>query len=133
MTIQWSDAVRNSVVDGWESAIGASPYVELRTGDHSGVIATPAGTLLASVPLAADWASPASGGVKAMTGLPASADAVAPGAIGHYRIIDSGGVCHEQGSVTATGGDGDLTVDNPTVTLHQTVLITSWSKTAPSA
>ena len=133
MTVQWSAAVRNAVVDAWESAIGASPHVELRTGDHSGVIATPAGTLLASVPLAVDWASPASGGIKAMAGLPAMADAVAPGLIGHYRIIDSVGACHEQGSVTVTGGGGDLTVDNPTVTLHQTVLITSWSKTAPSA
>ena len=133
MTVQWSTTVRNAVLDAWEAAIGASARVEMRTGGPSGDMSAPAGTLLVTVPLAADWASPASGGVKAMADLPASADAVAPGAIGHYRIIDSGGVCHEQGSVTATGGDGDLTVDNPTVTLHQTVLITSWSKTAPSA
>lgn len=133
MTIQWSTKLRNAAVDAWGSAIGPSPHVELRTGNHSGVIDAPAGILLVVFSLAPDWASPASGGTKLLANMPASADAVAAGLIGHYRVVDSLGDCHEQGSVTATDGDGDMTVDNPSVTLHQTVLITSWSKTAPSA
>ncbi len=35
------------------------------------------------------------------------------GTVGHYEIMDSTGtVCHEQGTVTATGGGGDMTVVN---------------------
>ncbi|WP_409884420.1 hypothetical protein [Acidovorax sp.] len=67
-----------------------------------------------------------------MTGLPAVAAAVADGTIGHYRVMNATGtICLEQGTVTATGGGGDLTVDNPAVVSGQSIQITSWTKTAP--
>lgn len=135
MTVQWSTTVRNAVVDAWESAIGISAKVEIRTGAQpENAVAAAAGTLLVSFTLAADWASAGVDGVKALTGLPITASAVALGEAGHYRITDSAGAtCHEQGSVTVTGGGGDMTVDNASIAVGQSVQITAWIKTAPGA
>jgi len=36
-------------------------------------------------------------------------------------------VCHEQGSVTATGGGGDLELDNISIAVSQTVTINTWT------
>lgn len=135
MTVQWSAAVRNAVVDAWEAAIGASPKIEIRTSAQpAGTISAPSGSVLAVFPLAADWAANAAAGVKSLSSLPATVVATGAGVAGHYRITDSAGtVCHEQGSVTSTGGGGDLTVDNPSIAAGQSVQITAWSKTAPGA
>ena len=60
-----------------------------------------------------------------------SAQASAAGTVGHYRIYDSTvTVCHEQGSVTAVGGGGDITLDNVVVALNQTLTIISKTITA---
>lgn len=135
MTVQWSAVVRNAVVDAWESAIGTSAKVEIRTGAQpANTAAAAAGTLLATFALAPDWAAAGSAGVKTLTGLPITVTAVALGDAGHYRVTDSAGAtCHEQGSITVTGGDGDMTVDNASIAVGQSVQITAWSKTAPGA
>ena len=39
----------------------------------------------------------------------------------------------EEGTVTATGGGGDLTLDNTSITAGQTVTITAWNRTMPAA
>lgn len=135
MTVQWHTTVRNAIVAAWEASIGVSPTVQLRTGvNDPNIEAAAVGTLVVSFPLAPDWASAPVAGTVSLTGLPAVAAAVADGTIGHYRIMNSAGtICLEQGTVTATGSGGDLTVDNPTVVTGQAVQITSWSKTAPGA
>ena len=133
MTVQWSTAVRNSIMAGWEPAIGTAAKVEMRTGPQPASTATAAaGTLLAVFELVADWATTPVNGAVSMAGLPVIAAAMAEGTVGHYRITDTASTtCHEQGSVTATGGGGDLTVDNPVLAVGQSVQITSWTKTAP--
>lgn len=135
MTVQWSDAVRNGVLDAWETQIGTSARIQLRSGAApENCAAADTGTLIAEFTLGSDWASNASGGVKALSGLPLSINAAAGGTLGHYRIKNSAGaVCHEQGTITATGGGGDMTVDNPSVNAGQQVQITAFSKTAPGA
>lgn len=135
MTVQWSATVRNAVVDAWETAIGASAKVEIRTGAQpANTAAAATGTLLVVIPLASDWASNAAAGTKALTGLPLGAAAVAAGTAAHYRITDStGAVCHEQGTVTGPLGGGDMLIDNTSIAVAQVVQITSWSKTAPGA
>lgn len=133
MTVQWHTTVRNAIVAAWEASIGVSPTVQMRTGVKDADIEAPeVGTLVASFPLAADWASAPVAGTVSLTGLPAVAAAVADGTIGHYRVMNAAGtICLEQGTVTATGGGGDLTVDNPAVVSGQSIQITSWTKTAP--
>ena len=84
--------------------------------------------------MASDWAAAASGGSKALNNLPLSTTGLAPGTAAHYRIYASDGTtCHEQGSITATGGGGDMTIDNTSIASGQTVNITGFTKTEPHA
>ena len=41
--------------------------------------------------------------------------------------------CHMQGTITATGGGGDMTLDNTNIAAGQTVNITGFTLTAPGA
>jgi hypothetical protein len=126
MTLQYSTAVRNAGLDSRESTIGTSPILELRSGSPpANCAAADSGTLLASMTLPSDWMSAASSGVKDKTGTWEDLSANNSGTIAHFRIKDSGGTtCHMQGTVTATGGGGDMTVDNTSVTAGQQVTVT---------
>ena len=135
MTVQWSTTLRNALLDQWETSIGTSAVVKLFTGSQPADCATAdSGTLLVEFDLASDWAAAASSGSKALSSTPISVTAAGAGTAGYYRIYESTAMtCHEQGSVTATGGGGDMIIDNAAITTGQTVKITSWTKTAPGA
>lgn len=131
MTVQLSTAVRNAMLDAIETAIGVSAIVKLKSGaPPANCAAADSGTVIATIALASDWMGAASSGSKAFTSTPlvdASADNA--GTLAHYRVYASDGTtCHEQGTITATGGGGDMTVDNTVVTAGQNVSITSWSQ-----
>ncbi len=133
MASQLSVAVRNAMLDAIETAIGASAKLQYRTGAPPvDCAASATGTLLAEFTLAADWAAVASGGVKSFNPV-TTVVAVASGTVGHFRLLSSGGTCHYQGTVTATGGGGDLTVTNPSIASGQEVSVTAWTITAPGA
>lgn len=130
MTIQLSVAVRNVMLDAIETAAGVSAIIKLRSGAQpANCAAADAGTVLATITCASDWAGAASAGSKAFSNTPltdASADNT--GTLAHYRVYASDGTtCHMQGTITATGGGGDMTVDNTSVTAGQPVNITSWT------
>ena len=135
MTVQNSTAVRNAMLDAIETAIGVSAKMQIWTGTMPANCATASsGTKLVEISLASDWAAAASGGTKAFSGTPLSTTALAAGTCGYYRITDNAGTtCHEQGTVTATGGGGDMTIDNPVLASGQTVQVTGFTKTAPGA
>lgn len=136
MTIQLSVSVRNSRLDAIETAVGTAPVLRLRTGAQpANCAAADSGTVVISYTLPSDWASPASAGSKAFVGSPVSTGAAsASGTLGHYRLYASDGTtCHKQGSITLTGGGGDLTVDAVAVNSGQTTQITSWSLTDGNA
>lgn len=141
MTVQWDTTLRNNLLDEWETAIGTSAKVAIYTGAQPANCATnTSGTLLCEWDLASDWAANASGGSKALNNLPVAGTAVGNGTVGYYRIFTSAqstasgaGPCKEQGSVTATGSGGDMTIDNTTIATGQTVNITGFTKTAPGA
>lgn len=131
MTLQYSVAVRNARLDTVESTIGTSAILEIRSGAPPADCATAdSGTLLASMTLPSDWMAAASGGTKALSGTWQDASANNAGTADHFRIKDSGGTtCHMQGTVSATGGGGDLTLDNDVIAAGQTVNITSFTLT----
>ena len=88
--------------------------------------------MLALVALPADWLGNAAGRSKAKSGTWEDQSADASGTAAHYRIISSGGVCKLQGTVTATGGGGDMTVDNTVFAAGQGFTITSWAISMPN-
>jgi hypothetical protein len=135
MTIQLSDAVRNALLDAIETTIGASAVLKIRTGAPPASIATAdSGTVLATLSLPSDWMAAASGGTKAKSGTWEDTSADAAGTAGHFRIYASDGTTkHLQGTVTATGGGGDLTVDNAVFAAGQAFSITAFTLTAPGA
>lgn len=135
MTIQFSVAVRNARANAVETTIGTSAILKLRTGAPPvDCAAADSGTALATINLPSDWAADASGGAKAKAGTWQDTSADATGTIGHYRLYASDGTtCHEQGTVTITGGGGDMTVDNTSVASGQQVTITAHTLTEGNA
>lgn len=133
MTLQFSTAVRNARLDAIESTIGTSAILKIRTGAPPATCATAdSGTVLDSITLPSDWMSNAASAVKALLGSWA-ATAIAPGTAGHFRIYDSGGTtCGVQGTCTATGGGGDMTIDNAVLATGQSFSVTSFSLTDPN-
>lgn len=131
MALQLSETVRNARLDAIETAVGASAVLKIRTG------AAPAdtgqadsGTVLATLNLPADWMAAASGGQKAKAGTWEDAAADADGEAGHFRVYASDGVtCHLQGTVTGSGGGGDLELDNVNIATGQQVTITGFTLT----
>ena len=134
MTVQHSDTVRNARLDAIETTIGTAPYLDIRTGAQpANCAAVDGGTELVHMALPTDWLAAAGTGTKAKTGT-WSTTADAAGSAGHYRLKNTAdSVCHEQGSVTATSGGGDLELDNIVIALAQTVTISTWTYTEGNA
>ena len=135
MALQFSAAVRNARLDAIETTIGATAVLKIRSGPVPADCATAdAGTVLATLTLPADWMAAASGGSKAKSGTWQDSSADATGTAAHFRIYDSTGTtCHLQGTVTATGGGGDLTLDNTSIASGQSITINTFSITAANA
>lgn len=135
MAIQLSVAVRNARLDAIETSIGASAIMEIRSGSAPATCATAnSGTVLATIALGSDWMAAASAGAKAKSGTWTDATADATGTAAHFRIFASDGTtCGLQGTVTATGGGGDLTLDNTSIASGQAVTISSFTLTDANA
>lgn len=135
MTLQYSVAVRNARLDAVESTAGTAAILEIRTGSApANCAASDSGTLLASCTLPSDWMAAASSGAKGKSGTWSDASADNSGTAAHFRIKDSGGTtCHIQGTVTASGGGGDMIVSSTTFTAGQAFSVTSFDLTAGNA
>lgn len=135
MSLQLSVAARNALLDAIETAIGTSAVLKIRSGSApADCAAADSGTVLATLSLPSDWMAAASSGAKAKAGTWQDTSADAAGTAAHFRIYASDGTtCHAQGTVTATGGGGDMTLDNTSIASGQQVTITSFSLTAPNA
>ena len=135
MALQFSTTVRNAFLNVIESTIGTSAVVKIRSGSAPATVATAdAGTVLATINAPSDWMADASGGAKAIAGTWQDASADATGTAAHFRIYASDGTtCHMQGTVTISGGGGDMTVDNTSFASGQAFTITSFTLTAPGA
>lgn len=135
MAVQLSTAVRNARLDAIETTIGASAVMKIRTGAQPANCGTAdSGTVLATLTLPSDWLAAAASGSKALSGTWQDASADATGTAAHFRIYDSGGTtCHMQGTVTATGGGGDMTVDSTSFTATQSFTVTAFTLTDGNA
>lgn len=131
MALQYSVAVRNAQLDALETTVGTAPKLVIRTGAppaNCGAAAT--GSVLATLTLPSDWLANAASGSKAKAGA-WSGNGSAAGTAGHWRLMDSGETtCHAQGTITATGGGGDLELDNTNIANGQAITINTFTISA---
>lgn len=138
MALQLSTTARNDELSGISTAVGASPVVRIWSGSMpANCAAANTGTDLADWTLGATPFGSPSSGAMALSGLPVSStgNSAAGGGTnaGYFRMYDSSANCHIQGTITATGGGGDMTVDNISVASGQAVQITGFTLTAANA
>ncbi len=135
MALQLSVTVRNARLDTIESTIGASAVMKIFSGaPPANVAAANSGTVLATLSLPADWMAAASAGAKAISGSWTDASADGTGTAGHFRVYASDGTtCHMQGTVTATGGGGDMEVNNTSFATGQSFTVTSFTLNEPNS
>jgi hypothetical protein len=135
MAFQFSTAARNAWLDAIETAIGTGAILRIRSGAApANCAAADSGTVLATLNLPSDWLAAASGGSKSLSGTWQDPVADAAGTAGHFRIYDSTGtVCHIQGTITATGGGGDMQLGTVTVSVGLVMDVSSFTLTAGGA
>jgi hypothetical protein len=135
MAFQLSVDARNASLDALETAVGTSPVLTIVSGALPVNCASAnTGTVLATMTLPSDWLAAASSGSKTLSGTWQDLSADASGTAGHFRVHNSGGtVCHMQGNITATGGGGDMQLDNTNIASGQQITITSFTITAGGA
>lgn len=135
MALQFSDAVRNGMLDSVETTIGTSAVLKIRTGSAPANVATAdSGTVLATLTLPSDWMAAASSGSKAKSGTWQDSSADATGTAAHWRLYASDGTtAHAQGTVTATSGGGDMEVDNTSFASGQSFTVTTFTLTAANS
>jgi len=136
MTLRINTAVRTAMVDAVKTLIDAGSgagKIRIYTGAQPASVATAAsGTLLADIPFAdPSFDATASGTAAADVSPVLTALAAASGTAGWFRILDSNNVAIIDGSVTATGGGGDLTMTSTTVTSGLSVSVTALTLTEP--
>jgi hypothetical protein len=130
-----STTLRNARLDAVETVVGTSAVLKIRTGAApANCAAADSGTVLCTLSLPSDWMSAASNGSKSKSGTWEDTSADASGTAAHFRLYASDGTtCHMQGTVTATGGGGDMEIDNTVLAAGQAFSITSFTLTEGGA
>ncbi len=134
MALQLSTAVRNARLDAIEVTVGATAKLKMFTGTVAANCAAsdPAGTLC-TLTLPSDWMNAASSGGKTLLGT-WTGTASGTGSAASFRLYaNDGTTCGMQGTVTVTGGGGDLTLDNVSIASGQTINITTYTLTDGNA
>jgi hypothetical protein len=135
VALQFSTTVRNATLDSIEVDAGVSPVMRFFTGaPPANAAAANTGTEVANGTLPSDWMSAAAAGSKAKLGTWTLTGVAPGGTIGHFRLYRSDGTTVVmQGTVTITGGGGDMTVVNTSITASQPVTVDSFTLNAPNA
>ncbi len=131
MPLQFAVALRNDILSAIAARVGVASQLKMFTGaPPADAAAIDFGTVVATVEVPdTPFNAPASGQMtKAGTWEDPAADAA--GTLGHFRIYeDAGTTVLFQGTITATGGGGDMEVDNTVVALGQTITINTLTLT----
>ncbi|MER7213197.1 hypothetical protein ABT340_39555 [Streptosporangium sp. NPDC000239] len=126
------NAAADAVVDLLDAGSGPA-IVEIRTGTQPTTANdTATGTLLATLTLADPAYGSASSGAATMASTPRTATGVAAGTAGWFRMKDSAGNTVLDGSVTATGGGGQLELATTSISVGLTVEVTAGTVTMPA-
>ena len=130
MAVRLATATQNAAADAVGALISGGT-VEIRSGSQPASANDAAtGTLLATVSLGTSGS--AASGVVSLPD-PASVNAVASGTAGWFRVKSSGAATVFDGSVTATGGGGQMQLSSTSLTSGSPVDLTAFSYTQPAA
>jgi hypothetical protein len=116
------NAACNAIVDLLDDGGGAGKLVIQTSGDAT----------LATLTLAATSFGAAATGVATAATISAQ-NATGTGTAAKFIATDSADATVISGSVTATGGGGDITLDSLSIESGQSVEITSWTVTMPAS
>lgn len=138
MTLRFPMATRNAITDLLTALIDGgvgSGQVHLRTGAQPATADLAAtGTLLATFTINDPSFAAAVGATATLDVTPAlSTVGLAAGDAGWFRVTTSAGATVLDGSVTATGGGGDLIMTTITVSVGLTLQLTAGTTTTPAS
>lgn len=140
MALTLNVTARNVILDSGLNAAFNGGLFRIYSGTKPATAnLAPTGTLLASV-TAADFFAAASSGSVALNAAMTDSSANATGTAGYFRFSAASDTdaldaayARIDGTVTATGGGGDITLDNTSITSGQSVSITSFTFTMPAS
>jgi hypothetical protein len=137
-----STAARNAACDAVVDLVdvGAAGFIRIYTGAQpAGPDTVPSGTLLAEFTLSDPAFTAAVAGVATLNVTPALVDqGITDGTAGWFRLLDSAEAGGDgqgilDGSVTVTGGGGQLELNTVTISTGVDVEITSGTVTMPAS
>ena len=137
MAIQYKISLINDRLNLLNTDAGNSALFRMYSGAMPASCVTAAsGTKLSEdvIPVATGaWMASASAGVVAKTGT-WTLNGIAGGSAGYFRILDAGAAAtYMQGTITATGGGGDMTLDNIVIANAQVITVNTFSVTGGNA
>ena len=137
MAIAITDKAVQNILDTGYDAVFNGATLEIRSGTAPGPGLAPTGTLLCAITLPADAFASTVTRTKAKAGTWSGTGAAA-GSAGHYRLKATGDTAaatqteaRQEGTVTATGGGGDLTLDNVSIAVGQVVTVNTFTVSIP--
>ena len=133
MALQLGVTHRNARLDAIETILGASAFLQLRSGAQpADCAAVDTGTLLCDIALPADYFNAGATGQMTKLGTWSGTGVGGGGTIAHFRLKNNAKtVTGLQGSVGL--GSGDLSLDNNVIADGQTVTITTFTLTDGNA
>lgn len=129
MSLGMATALRNARLDAITTFAGNGALLRIYDGTKpaTGGAAT---TLLAELTCGSPFAAGAAAGVLTLGSITQDSSANATGTATWFRIVKSDGTTHVlDGTVTATGGGGDLELVSTSITATQPVQVTSFTIT----
>ena len=130
MALAYSTALRNTMLDGITSTVGASGLLRIYDGSRPATGGT-ATTLLAELTCNATFAAGASSGVLTLNAITSDTSANATGAATWFRIVTSGATFVIDGNVGTSGAD--LNLNTTSLVANAAVAVTSFTITGGNA
>jgi hypothetical protein len=136
MALRFSTRLRNARLQAIEDTISTGARLEIRAGARPATLAgEDTGALLALIALPSDFLDAPAGGVTDLNGTWEDLTADGTGIAGYFRIYPAGSpsLADMDGTITATGGGGDMEVDNTSFNAGQSFTITLFQLTDGNA
>lgn len=129
MSVTISGVAANLWLDNFGALFpGTTGKLRIYTGTSPGAGNSATGTLLVDITLPASPWNGATSRTISKNGTWSTASATASGEAGYYRLSNSAaGSNHVDGTVTVTGGGGDLTLDTVDIVAGQPVTINTFT------